>query len=112
MKIPREKLAYIGDSISAPTCILIPLNAWGAYIMGLIAAQGFSNPLTILIYAFPFNFYPMLSMGMVLFIILSGKDFGPMKKAELRAQNEGKVIRDGAVPLISADVVSWRKKKM
>lgn len=28
MKIPREKLAYIADSISAPTCILIPLNAW------------------------------------------------------------------------------------
>ena len=33
LKIPREKLAYIADSISAPTCILIPLNAWGAYIM-------------------------------------------------------------------------------
>jgi len=29
LKIPREKLAYIADSISAPTCILIPLNAWG-----------------------------------------------------------------------------------
>ena len=111
LKIPREKLAYIGDSISAPTCILIPLNAWGAYIMGLIAAQGFSNPLTVLVYAFPFNFYPMLAMAMVLFVIISGKDFGPMKKAELRAQNEGKVIRDGAVPLISADVVSLEKKE-
>ena len=111
LKIPREKLAYIGDSISAPTCILIPLNAWGAYIMGLIAAQGFSNPLTILIYAFPLNFYPMLAMGMVLFIILSGKDFGPMKKAEERALKEGKVIRDGATPLISADVVTIEEKE-
>nr|MCU0342643.1 sodium:solute symporter [Ignavibacterium sp.] len=111
LKIPREKLAYIGDSISAPTCILIPLNAWGAYIMGLIAAQGFSSPLTVLVHAFPLNFYPMLAMAMVLFVILSGKDFGPMKKAELRAQNEGKVIRDGAVPLISADVVSLEKKE-
>jgi Na+/H+ antiporter NhaC len=45
LKIPREKLAYIADSISAPTCILIPLNAWGAYIMGLLLAQGISNPL-------------------------------------------------------------------
>ena len=53
----------------------------------------------------------MLAMAMVLFVILSGKDFGPMKKAELRAQNEGKVIRDGAVPLISADVVSLEKKE-
>jgi len=111
LKIPREKLAYIADSISAPTCILIPLNAWGAYIMGLIAAQGFENPLGVLVKAFPFNFYPMLAMAMVLFIILSQKDFGPMKKAEKRAKEEGKVLRDGAVPLISSDVVAMEKKE-
>jgi Na+/H+ antiporter NhaC len=110
MKIPREKLAYIADSISAPTCILIPLNAWGAYIMGLILAQGFENPLGVLIAAFPLNFYPMLAMAIVVTIIVTGKDFGPMKKAELRAKNEGKVLRDGATPLISTDVVSLKKK--
>lgn len=110
MKIPREKLAYIADSISAPTCILIPLNAWGAYIMGLILAQGFENPLGVLIAVFPLNFYPMLAMVFVVTIIITGKDFGPMKKAELRAKNEGKVIRDGATPLISTDVVSMPKK--
>ncbi len=111
MKIPREKLAYIADSISAPTCILIPLNAWGAYIMGLLAAQGFENPFHVLLSAFPFNFYPMLAMAMVVTIILTGKDFGPMKKAEKRAIEEGKVIRDGATPLISAEVVSMEKKE-
>lgn len=110
LKIPREKLAYIADSISAPTCILIPLNAWGAYIMGLLAAQGFANPLTALVKAFPLNFYPMFAVAMVLFVIFSQKDFGPMKKAEKRAREEGKVIRDGAVPLISSDVVSLEKK--
>jgi Na+/H+ antiporter NhaC len=108
--IPREKLAYIADSISAPTCILIPLNAWGAYIMGLIAAQGFANPFKVLVHAFPFNFYPMLAMVMVVTIILTGKDFGPMKKAEERAQKEKKVIRDDATPLISAEVVSLPRK--
>lgn len=111
LKIPREKLAYIADSISAPTCILIPLNAWGAYIMGLIAAQGFVNPLEVLIGAFPYNFYPFIAVSMVLFIIISQKDFGPMKKAEMRARNEGKVLRDGAVPLISSDVVALEKKE-
>lgn len=110
MKIPREKLAYIADSISAPTCILIPLNAWGAYIMGLIMAQGFDNPFGVLLAAFPLNFYPMLAMAIVVTIIITGKDFGPMKKAELRAKNEGKVLRDGATPLISTDVVSLKKK--
>ena len=110
LKIPREKLAYIADSISAPTCILIPLNAWGAYIMGLIAAQGFNNPLKILIGAFPFNFYPMLALGLVLIIIFTQKDFGPMKEAERRAKEEGKLLRDGAVPMISSDIIALERK--
>lgn len=110
MKIPREKLAYIADSISAPTCILIPLNAWGAYIMGLLAAQGFERPLAALIKAFPYNVYPMLAMIIVVTVIITQKDIGPMKKAEKRAREEGKVLRDGAVPLISTDVVSIDKK--
>ncbi|MCB4764544.1 MAG: sodium:proton antiporter, partial [Sulfurovum sp.] len=35
--VSREKLAYICDSTSAPICSLIPLNAWGALLLGLIA---------------------------------------------------------------------------
>ncbi len=111
LKIPREKLAYIADSISAPTCILIPLNAWGAYIMGLIAAQGFENPLGVLIAAFPFNFYPMLALLMVLIIIFTQKDFGPMKEAERRAREEGKLLNDGATPMISSDIIALETKE-
>lgn len=110
LKIPREKLAYIADSISAPTCILIPLNAWGAYIMGLLAAQGFDHPFGIMLGAFPFNIYPILAMIMVVTIITTGKDFGPMKKAEERARKFGKVISDEATPMISDEVVSLEKK--
>jgi Na+/H+ antiporter NhaC len=111
LNIPREKLAYIGDSISAPTCILIPLNAWGAYIMGLIAAQGFENPFNVMVHAFPYNFYPMLALALVLVVVLSQKDVGPMKKAEERARKTGKVLRDGATPMISSEVVSMEKKE-
>jgi len=106
LKIPREKLAYIADSISAPTCILIPLNAWGAYIMGLLMAQGVDNPLETMIRVYPLNFYPIFAMLIVLVIILSQKDIGPMKAAEKRAQTEGKVIRDGATPMISSEIIS------
>ena len=109
LKIPREKLAYIADSISAPTCILIPLNAWGAYIMGLLLAQGISNPLGAMIKAYPLNFYPIFAMIIVAIVIFSQKDIGPMKKAEKRAIEEGKVIRDGATPMISTDVISMEK---
>ena len=109
LKIPREKLAYIADSISAPTCILIPLNAWGAYIMGLLLAQGISNPLGTMVKAYPLNFYPIFAMIMVVIVIFTQKDIGPMKKAEKRAIEEGKVIRDGATPMISTDVISMEK---
>ena len=33
-RVSREKLAYLIDSTSAPVCILIPLNAWGATYWG------------------------------------------------------------------------------
>ena len=38
--VSREKLAYICDSTSAPICIHVPFNGWGAYIIGLLAVQG------------------------------------------------------------------------
>ena len=44
MGISREKLAYIADSSSAPSSILIPFNGWGAFIMTLLATEGFANP--------------------------------------------------------------------
>ncbi len=111
LKIPREKLAYIADSTSAPTCILIPLNAWGAYIMGLLLAQGISNPLTTMIKAYPLNFYPIFAITIVLLVILTQKDIGPMKEAERRATEDGKVIRDGATPMISSDLINLQKSK-
>jgi Na+/H+ antiporter NhaC len=110
LKIPREKLAYIADSVSAPICILIPLNAWGAYVMGLLMAQGLSDPLKIMIKAYPLNFYPLLAILVVILVILLQKDIGPMRKAERRAVEEGKVIADDATPMISDEIISLDKK--
>lgn len=111
LKIPREKLAYIADSSSAPACILIPFNAWGAYVMGLLVLQGFSDPVNILVKAFIFNFYPLLALGMVLWIIFSGKDFGAMRKAETRAREEGKVMADNAQPMVATDITMMEPKE-
>ncbi|MEE4215257.1 MAG: hypothetical protein V2I34_09310, partial [Bacteroidales bacterium] len=60
LKISREKLAYLADSTSAPSSILIPLNAWGGFIMGLLLVQGFDQPFLTLVSAIPFNIYPIL----------------------------------------------------
>jgi Na+/H+ antiporter NhaC len=111
LKISREKLAYLADSSSAPSCILIPFNAWGAFIMSLLSLEGFSNPFGILIYSMPFNFYPILAIIMVFIIVLSKKDFGLMKKAEIRTKIEGKVLSDNAQPMVSSDVSLMEKKE-
>jgi len=99
LNIPREKLAYIADSSSAPSCILLPFNAWGAFITGLLMAQGLVNGFGELLKATLFNFYPMLVIATLLFVILSGKDVGEMKTAEAR----GTLLREGAVPMMSEE---------
>ncbi|MEA1887508.1 MAG: Na+/H+ antiporter NhaC family protein [Bacteroidota bacterium] len=111
LKISREKLAYLADSTSAPSSILIPLNAWGGFIMGLLLVQGFDRPFLTLVSAIPFNIYPIFAVIMVFFIIRTGRDFGPMKKAERRAREENKPLRDGATPMVSSEITMMEADK-
>jgi tetracycline resistance efflux pump len=115
-KISREKLSFICDSSSAPACSLIPLNAWGATLLALIAVQISTgiiqgNPVEILIRSLGYNFYSIIALIAVPFYIFTSKDFGPMKKAEKRALVEGKVLRDGAVPLASCEATDVERIK-
>ena len=57
--------------------------------------------MTLLFNSLPFQFYSILSLLFVLFYILSDKDWGPMKKAELRVQTTGKLYDDGVTPLLN-----------
>lgn len=111
MKISRERLAYILDSTSAPICILIPLNAWGAVVIGLLAAQGLDEPVAVFAKAMPYNFYAIFAVILVVIVILLDWNVGPMRTAEDRARKEGKVLREGAEPLVSTDVVEIPPKK-
>jgi len=111
LKISREKLSYILDSTSAPKCILIPLNAWGAFVIGLLIIQGVENPVRVLLSSMPFNFYAIFALLIVLIVVVTEKDFGPMKKAEHRVRVENKLLRDGAEPLISTEVVTMEAKE-
>ena len=111
LKISREKLAYIADSSSAPASILIPFNGWGAFIMTLLAAASFPNPFATMFQAMVYNFYPMLALLLALALIFTKKDFGPMAKAEKRAREEGKLLADGAQPMVSTDLTEVNIKK-
>jgi tetracycline resistance efflux pump len=110
-KISREKLAYICDTTSSPICILIPLNAWGAYVVSLLEKESVGNPVQTFLSTIPLNFYAILSVLFAGFIAFSFKDFGSMKKAEKRSFETGKTIADGAVPMISEEVASLKPKK-
>lgn len=105
-KVSREKLAFICDATSAPINAIIPLNSWGVMLMGLIGAEISSgvisgDPMTLLISSLPYQFYSLLSLLFVLFYILTSKDWGPMKKAEMRVQTTGKLYDDGVTPLLN-----------
>jgi Na+/H+ antiporter NhaC len=110
-KISREKLAYLCDSTSAPVCILIPMNGWGAFIIGVLAAQGVDQPVRALLQANLFNFYAFFTLALVFYVVISGKDWGPMARAEKRARETGKVLRDGAKPLVSTEVLALPTKE-
>jgi Na+/H+ antiporter NhaC len=111
MGISREKLAYIADSSSAPSSILIPLNGWGAFIMGLLVNEGFDDPFGTMIRSMGYNFYPILALLVVLGIVLWGKDFGPMAKAERRTRETGKLLWDHAQPVVTAELTEVDAKE-
>ncbi len=106
LNLAREKLAYYCDATSAPVCMMIPLNGWGAYVLGLLAAQGMAaESVSLLAGSLIFNFYGWLAIIFALVLALTGWGFGPMKRAELRAQS-GDLIRPGSKPMISEEVAN------
>ncbi len=79
LRISREKLAYIIDATAAPVCIIAPVSSWAVAVASEVSAtDGFH----VFLSTIPYNFYALLTILMVIFISYSGKDFGPMKKAE------------------------------
>ena len=77
--LSRAKLAYIIDSTSAPICILILLNAWGAYVLALLSNYEFTQaPVEIVWSTIPYNFYALVTLSIVFYSVISGKYYGPM----------------------------------
>lgn len=98
-KVSREKLAYLIDATSAPVCVMIPLNAWGAFIISLVASTGVENPLQVFIAAVPLNLYAITAILLAGVVIWKNINIGPMKKAEARTQR-GELLWPDSVPLI------------
>lgn len=115
-RVSREKLAYICDSTSAPVCTIIPFSSWGVYMAGLLVGIGAFVDKDIatkaVVKSVPFNFYGILATAMVGLIALGiVPDYGPMKKAEKRAAETGKVIADGAKPMLGKELSQIKPKE-
>jgi Na+/H+ antiporter NhaC len=90
-KISRAKLAYLVDSTAAPVCLISPFSSWGAFIMGVLAIIITTHPsmeytpLSAFISMLPYNFYPFLSVMIVMTVAYTGWGIGPMKAHQLKA---------------------------
>ena len=104
-KLAREKLAYIIDSTSAPICILIPLNAWGAVVIGILESSSVESPVEVFISAIVFNFYPLAAIALSAIVIWKNIDIGPMKKAQARTE-AGQMLWPDATPMVDPSILS------
>ncbi len=105
LNLPREKLAYYCDATCAPVCMMIPLNGWGAYVLGLVSAQDVAgSAVSVLVGALLFNFFGLAAILFSLALALTGWGFGPMRRAEERARDRGELLRPGAQPMITEDI--------
>jgi Na+/H+ antiporter NhaC len=104
-KVSREKLAYLIDSTSASVCILIPLNAWGAYNLGILEALEVQNAFWVFVGAIPYNFYAIAALFLAGATVVWKLDLGPMGKAEARTR-KGKILWPDAQPMIDEGILS------
>lgn len=90
-KMSRARLAYIIDSTSAPVCILVLLNGWGAYVLALLNNYELGqSSVSILWGSVAFNFYAIIALLMVVYTVVTDRVHGPMKTAELALNTSDK----------------------
>jgi Na+/H+ antiporter NhaC len=105
-RVSRERLAFLIDSLSAPVCMLIPLNAWGALVTRLIGAEPtIESPINVLAMSLPLQFYSIAAVVIAGIVALYPWDIGPMRKAEQRTC-EGLVLWPDSIPLIDPEVIA------
>jgi Na+/H+ antiporter NhaC len=113
VSISREKLAYMIDSTAAPVATF-GISSWVAYQLSMIregysaagisaGSNGVPDAFALFLQSIPFNMYCLFAVVMVGIIVFTGRDYGEMLDAEHRSATEGKVLRDDAVPMQSAE---------
>ncbi len=106
-RVSREKLAFLVDSTAAPVACVALVSTWIGYEVSLVGdalekTGSDLNPFSIFLGSIPFAFYPVFALAITFVISVSGRDWGPMLRAERRARS-GEVLAAGAQPLADFD---------
>ncbi|MBE0534684.1 MAG: hypothetical protein IH624_03380 [Phycisphaerae bacterium] len=107
-RISREKLAFIVDATSAPISGLAIVSTWIAYEVGLFgtvsAELGFGRGGYAMFFdALSYRFYCLFMILFVFVNILAGRDFGPMRRAEAKAEGGGLPTADDGAPALRVE---------
>lgn len=105
-RVSREKLAFLVDATAAPVAGVAILSTWIGVEVGLLGEMSRKldfgcDGYSIFFAALPFRFYCWTMLFFAAINSLLGIDFGPMRAAEQRARDEGKVLADDARPLVT-----------
>ena len=106
MKISRERLAFIIDATAAPIAGLAIVSTWIGLEVGLIgdAFSGIgleADAFGVFLNTIPYRFYNILILAFIVITTILLKDFGPMRKAELKARNNESSQNEVAMDLIN-----------
>ena len=53
------------------------------------------NAYAVFVQTLPFRFYSLFALGLVVLNVVLARDFGPMRRAEVRARSTGELVRPG-----------------
>ena len=94
-KVSRAKLSYLIDATAAPVCIIAPISSWAAAVAGFAKDAGADSGIALFVKSIPFNFYAILTIVMMIFLAVAKFDYGPMKKHERNAIENGDIFTSG-----------------
>jgi Na+/H+ antiporter NhaC len=97
--VSRAKLAYLIDATAAPICIIAPISSWAAAVSGFVEGE---DGLSIFVRAIPYNYYAILTIGMMIGMVLMKVEFGSMGVHESNALR-GDLFTTDARPYANAE---------
>ncbi|WP_251212519.1 Na+/H+ antiporter NhaC family protein [Adlercreutzia murintestinalis] len=91
--VSHEKLAWIIDSTAAPVCIIAPVSSWAVAVGGYLGEDGFNT----FVASIPYNFYALLTIFFVFFMLILGADYSSMRAAEAAARHNKVPAEDALI---------------